>query len=476
MKFPKTVTLAVLVAVAAVSSARAAQTYTDAVKADQPTTYLSCDDGSAASATPLLNKAAKLSDVAAKTPSVKLGDTGTIEWWQYVPAIDQPIPVLTDGNYEIGVRPLPAPKPKGKAMTAATTRAALAATDKTAVGDKATTQPTLFNRPTTMVSPGKWFHFAAVQQDGKIQLFVNGYAGADVLKSTPHTGDLKFATDDKTGGTLVDEVAVYDRALSPERILAHYQAAVPPRHVVTVGHRGDNRNSPENTNISYANAIKLGTPIVEMDLRLTKDNVLVLSHDATVNRTTNGKGPVVEKTLEEIQKLDAGSWKDPAKYKGEKVPTVETICNTCRDKAIMMLDLKCEGLGESLAALKQKLNFPSDHWILAPWVDAEGSKLRHYLSDVPMIRLTSKIPTDKFDDAYFAKMKQIGFSGFSVQWQNLTDEFIDAAHAHQFKIYCWTVNDGPDVNGSVLAGVDGIITDDAPTTSKLVAVVSGNNK
>jgi len=283
---------------------------------------------------------------------------------------------------------------------------------------------------------------------------------------------LKFA-DDKAGGTLIDEVATYDHALSPERILAHYKAALPPRLVVTVGHRGDNRNSPENTNVSYANAIKLGTPIVEMDLRLTKDNVLVLSHDPTVNRCTNGKGPVVEKTLEEIQKLDAGSWKDP-KYAGEKVPTVETICNTCRDKAVMMLDLKCEGLGESLAALKHKLNFPSDQWIMAPWVDEEGLKLRHYLPDVPMIRLTSKIPTDRFDDAYFAKMKDTGFSGFSVQWQNLTDDFIDAAHKHNFKIYCWTINDSPDIDGAVLAGVDGIITDDAPTTSKLVAEVTAS--
>src|SRR5206468_6958765 len=101
------------------------------------------------------------------------------------------------------------------------------------------------------------------------------------------------------------------------------------KKVTTVGHRGDNRNSPENTNISYLNAIANGTPIVEMDLRLTRDNVLVLLHDPTVNRTTNGKGPIVDMTLADAEKLDAGSWKDKQKYAGEPIPTVQTIANTC---------------------------------------------------------------------------------------------------------------------------------------------------
>jgi glycerophosphoryl diester phosphodiesterase len=119
--------------------------------------------------------------------------------------------------------------------------------------------------------------------------------------------------------------------------------------------------------------------------------------------------------------------------------------------------------------LKQKLNYPSNQLILAPWEDAEGSALRQHLPDVPMIRLTSKLPTDKFDDAYFSHMKQIGFAGFSVDWRYLNDAFIDAAHKNNMKVYTWTVNDAPDTAGAVLSGVDGIITDDAPTTMKLVS-------
>jgi glycerophosphoryl diester phosphodiesterase len=446
----------------ATAAARGAQSYSDVVKADSPAQYFACDDGQADSATPLLNHASKAIDLVRKQQSMKVGDTFTVEFWQFVPTVSADQPVFQAGKYQIGVRSLPR---KGKESP----RAAFAATDKVALvpGNPASTKPELFSNPTTLASVGKWFHVAAVQADGKMLLYVNGYRAADVLHSAPYTGELQFAGD-ADAQTLIDEVAIYDHALPPERILAHFKAALPSRNVITVGHRGDNRGAPENTNVSYVQAIRNGTPIVEMDLRLTKDNVLILSHDATLDRCTNGKGPVVEKTLAELEQLDAGSWKD-AKFKGEPIPTVETIGRTCRDKAVMMLDLKCEGLGESLAALKQKLNYPADQWILAPWTDEEGAALRKHITDVPMIRLTSKLPTDNFDDAYFAGAKQIGFSGYSVAWPALTQAFINAAHRNGFKVYCWTVNDTPDVAGSVLAGVDGIITDDAPSTMKQLA-------
>ena len=86
-----------------------------------------------------------------------------------------------------------------------------------------------------------------------------------------------------------------------------------------------------------------------------------------------------------------------------------------------------------------------------------------------MIRLTTKVPTDVVDDAYFAKMKQIGFSGFSVSWPYLTKEFVDAAHKNGMKVYVWTVNDNPEIAGSALIGVDGVITDDAAATAKILA-------
>ncbi|MEQ9408788.1 MAG: Xaa-Pro dipeptidyl-peptidase [Fuerstiella sp.] len=88
------------------------------------------------------------------------------------------------------------------------------------------------------------------------------------------------------------------------------------------GHRGASDSHPENTLAAFREAIMLGVQMIEFDVALTKDSQLVLMHDATVDRTTDGKGRVSDLTLEELRQLDAGSWKHK-KFKGEKIPTLQ---------------------------------------------------------------------------------------------------------------------------------------------------------
>ena len=92
---------------------------------------------------------------------------------------------------------------------------------------------------------------------------------------------------------------------------------------ILLAHRGLVRHAPENTLPGFAAAIELGLSI-ELDVYQTRDEHLVIIHDATVDRTTNGTGEVVNMTLAEIRKLDAGSWFDP-RFAGEKVPTLEEV-------------------------------------------------------------------------------------------------------------------------------------------------------
>ena len=240
------------------------------------------------------------------------------------------------------------------------------------------------------------------------------------------------------------------------------------RHAKIVGHRGVHKHAPENTRISYVQAVEAGAPIVEFDTALTKDGHIIGMHDKTVDRTTDGTGAVAEMTLEELKKLDAGSWKH-AKYKGEPVPTIDDVADVVRGKAVLMLDLKAEGQGAAVAKWLEQSKFPHDQLILAPWEDAEGVALRKHVTDVPMIRLTTPVPTKTIDDAYFAKMKSIGFSGFSVNFGNLTEAFVEAAKRKGMAVYVWTINDNPEIAGAVLLGVDGIITDDPAVTAKTVA-------
>ncbi len=87
-------------------------------------------------------------------------------------------------------------------------------------------------------------------------------------------------------------------------------------------HRGAMETHPENTIPAFRAAIDAGAQMIEFDVWLTKDNQLVIIHDPTVDRTTNGTGKVTDLTLEEIKKLDAGGWKSP-EFTGEKIPALE---------------------------------------------------------------------------------------------------------------------------------------------------------
>ena len=86
-------------------------------------------------------------------------------------------------------------------------------------------------------------------------------------------------------------------------------------------HRGAMVTHPENTLAAFEEAIRLGAQMIELDVRLTKDQELVILHDATVDRTTNGSGSIGDLTLAKVKNLDAGSWKSP-KFKDEKIPTL----------------------------------------------------------------------------------------------------------------------------------------------------------
>jgi glycerophosphoryl diester phosphodiesterase len=377
---------------------------------------------------------------AEATPGQDNGDF-TIQWRQMTKSAEQVEPSLRIGDVEVAVRPLPKAKPKEAP------KAALF------VGDRF--------RSKTLIHPGKWYHFVLAGRDGKVTLYVNGYPDGSEAVAMTLPGEVK-ASDG------VEQVTRSTGAMGHRLVLNKFKENLTSdRHPIAVAHRGVHKHAPENTRISYVQAIEAGAPMVEFDTALTKDGHIVGMHDKTVDRTTDGTGAVAEMTLEQIKKLDAGAWKHE-KYKGEPVPTIDDVADVVRGKAILMLDLKAEGQGEAIARWLASSRFPKDQIILAPWEDAEGVALRKHVKDVPMIRLTTPVPTKTIDDAYFAKMKSIGFSGFSVNFGNLTKAFVDAARKNGMNVYAWTINDNPEIAGAMLLGVDGIITDDPAVTAKTV--------
>ena len=129
-----------------------------------------------------------------------------------------------------------------------------------------------------------------------------------------------------------------------------------PTGPLVVAHRGLLQHAPENTLANFRACLELRLGL-EFDVQRTKDQQLVCIHDDTVNRTTNGTGNVADLTMEEIRRLDAGSWFDP-KFAGEKVPTIEEVLKLVADHrqkdVLIAVDLKAEGVEGDVVRLAEK--------------------------------------------------------------------------------------------------------------------------
>lgn len=115
--------------------------------------------------------------------------------------------------------------------------------------------------------------------------------------------------------------------------------AAQTRHVVAISHRGEHLHHPENTMPAFEEAIRLGADFIEVDVRTTADGKLVLSHDSTVDRCTNGHGEVSKMTFDEIRALDAGV-KAGAQFAGTKVPAFDDVLDLARGKIGIYVDVK----------------------------------------------------------------------------------------------------------------------------------------
>jgi glycerophosphoryl diester phosphodiesterase len=116
-------------------------------------------------------------------------------------------------------------------------------------------------------------------------------------------------------------------------------AAEALRRPGVIAHRGVVSEAPENTRPAIARAIELGCAMAEIDLRYTADGEVVLFHDPSLERTTDGRGPLSAKTLAELRRLDAGAWYGP-EFRGTRIPTFKEAVELARGRIQLYLDLK----------------------------------------------------------------------------------------------------------------------------------------
>ncbi|WP_180960325.1 glycerophosphodiester phosphodiesterase [Neobacillus cucumis] len=233
---------------------------------------------------------------------------------------------------------------------------------------------------------------------------------------------------------------------------------------IKIGHRGAAGYSPENTFASFHKALLLGVDYLELDVQMTKDSELVVIHDATVNRTTNGKGKVRDFTLKEIQTLDAGSWFDP-KFCGEKVPSFCEVLDEFAGKVGILLEIKnpnlYPGIEEKIAdeLIKRDLTHHEGPQVIVQSFDQQCLKRFHQL--IPSIQIG--VLLKKITGKGISTKELLSFSSY-VSFVNpkitmVNQRLISKIHQHGFKTFIWTVRRRNEVNLLKHLRVEGIISD-----------------
>lgn len=232
-----------------------------------------------------------------------------------------------------------------------------------------------------------------------------------------------------------------------------------------IAHRGAPLVAPENTLASFRAAIAMKIDVLEIDLRATKDDHFVVMHDATVNRTTSGKGKVAEKTLSELRTLDAGSWFD-ARFVGEKIPTLEEVLALLDSSLLLIAELKGSSDDGSVEAqLVQKIveSGKQRHIILKSFEMEVIEHFKNLAPDIPRLFVYAfRIP-------WMHLIVGTGVSAGSVfdvdaeylqpHYLLLSSSFVEEAHRRGYKVVAWGVDDEKTMRKAIGFGVDGIETD-----------------
>lgn len=217
-----------------------------------------------------------------------------------------------------------------------------------------------------------------------------------------------------------------------------------------IGHRGASGYKPENTIASFKEAISLGVDMIEADVHTLGSGEVVVMHDETVDRTTDGTGQVSEYTLEQLRQLDAGN--------GEKIPLLEEVLDAVKMRVPINIELKGAGTAQPVARIIRSYidekGWPHALFVVSSFNHAE---LQVFARMMPSIRIGLLF---KDRPATYEPMfaKSLVFSAnFNAEF--ITRQQVADAHAHGQKVFVYTVNDSTTAARMKAMKVDGIFTD-----------------
>lgn len=216
-----------------------------------------------------------------------------------------------------------------------------------------------------------------------------------------------------------------------------------------IGHRGAAGHEPENTLISFKKALELDVDMIELDVYVLKTGEVVIMHDNKVDRTTNGKGYVMDYSFFDLRKLDAGN--------GQKVPLLSEVLDLIDKRMPVNIELKGQGTAKSVAALielyKNEKGWTEDLFVVSSF---------NHIELAEFIRLMPSVKTGALSEGillgYSEFAERLGSSSANISAEFVTPELVEDAHKRNLEVFVYTVNDESEIARMRSLGVDGVFT------------------
>ena len=238
-----------------------------------------------------------------------------------------------------------------------------------------------------------------------------------------------------------------------------------------IAHKGASGYAPENTLAAFQMALDMGVDMIELDVRHTEDEQIIVFHDQFLDRTTNGKGDVHDYTLDEIKELDAGSWFDP-KYSDQKVPTLKEVLDLVNGRCKVLIEIKhmehphYHDFSDKLVDIVREEKNGFDWVILQSYETKYLEEAHDYDERIQTKQLLIGEDSTPLLAFYIETRIHLGRSEKEEQLTSLIPEFstlsprrVFRMHARGYRVYTYPVNERDDMIKMLNMGVDGIITD-----------------
>jgi glycerophosphoryl diester phosphodiesterase len=234
-----------------------------------------------------------------------------------------------------------------------------------------------------------------------------------------------------------------------------------------IAHRGYSHIAPENTIVAFKKAIGLGFWGCETDIRMTVDGHWVCMHDATLDRTTNGTGPVEAMTLAEARQLDAGSWHD-SRFAGEQIPTLEEYLHICRlGRLVSYVEIKgparsTQDLERVVLAIDDQIGLRNS--VIISFSLTHLKCIRQISKDVRLGYLTMA----EVDSVMLNEVISLENAFLDAYHRFVTAASMGLARSSGVSVECWTVDTCQDAREKISYGVAGITSNAISDLRQLV--------